>query len=98
MNQGALSVIIPAAGASKRLGQTKQLVKYRGKPLIQNAINVAHSIVPLEIIVVTGTHAKAVKDAAQFPSANWIHNPYWSTGMVAPSHLLPPRSTRSQAA
>ena len=81
MGLAALSVIIPAAGASKRLGQAKQLVKYKGKPLIQNAINVAHSITPLEIIVVTGAHAKAVKDAAQYPSANWIHNPYWSAGM-----------------
>ena len=81
MHQSALSVLIPAAGASKRLGQAKQLVKYNGISLIQNAMNIAGSITPLEIIVVTGANAKAVRDAVEQPPAHWIHNPQWSGGM-----------------
>ena len=81
MNHPVFSILIPAAGASERLGQAKQLVSYRGKSLLQNAVDAAHSITPREIIVVTGANAKAVTDTLQEPDVHWIHNPHWSTGM-----------------
>jgi molybdenum cofactor cytidylyltransferase len=43
MNQPRLSVLIPAAGASKRLGQPKQLVRMEGIPLLQRAIDSART-------------------------------------------------------
>ena len=76
-----LSILIPAAGVSRRLGQPKQLLRYRKKTLIQNAVETAHSITPREIIVVTGANAEAVKDAIQTVPVCWIHNPNWSAGM-----------------
>ena len=81
MNNPLLSILILAAGASKRLGQAKQLVRYKGGSLIQNAVDTAHSIAPREIIVITGSNAKAVKDAARMSPVRWLHNPDWSTGM-----------------
>ena len=81
MSFPSLSVLIPAAGASKRLGHAKQLVKHKGTTLIQNAVNTASSLDPGEIIVITGANAKAVKDAVLQPPVNWIHNPKWSNGM-----------------
>ena len=81
MSFPSLSVLIPAAGASKRLGQAKQLVKHKGTTLIQNAVNTAFSLNPREIIVVTGANAKAVKNAVLQPPVNWIHNPNWPDGM-----------------
>ncbi len=81
MSHPLLSILIPAAGASRRLGQLKQLVQYKTGSLIQNAVNTAHSIAPREIIVITGSNAKAVKDAAQKTPVRWIHNPHWCTGM-----------------
>ena len=78
MSHPLLSILIPAAGASKRLGQAKQLVQYKSGSLIQNAVNTAHSIAPREIIVITGSNAKAVKDAVQQTPVRWIHNPHWS--------------------
>ena len=81
MNSLSLSVLIPAAGSSERLGQAKQLVRYKGQSLIQNAINLAFSVDPGEIIVVTGANAEAVKAAVQQEPTRWIHNPRWSTGM-----------------
>jgi molybdenum cofactor cytidylyltransferase len=81
MSIGELSILIPAAGASKRLGQAKQLVRYKAGPLIQNAVDCAHSIAPLEIIVITGANAKAVKDSVQGKPVRWIHNPRWTNGM-----------------
>lgn len=77
----ALSVIIPAAGASKRLGLAKQLVKYQGKSLIQNAVDTANSISPAEIIVVTGACEEQVRRAVSDPAVCWVHNSNWSAGM-----------------
>ena len=81
MSFPSLSVLIPAAGASMRLGQAKQLVKHKGATLIQNAVNTAFSLDPREIIVVTGANAEAVKNTVLQPPVNWIHNPTWSDGM-----------------
>ena len=50
MSNPQLSILIPAAGASKRLGQSKQLVQYKSTSLIQNAVNIASSIGPGEVI------------------------------------------------
>jgi len=81
MSYPQLSVLIPAAGASKRLGQAKQLVRYGNGTLIQNAVDLALSIGPREVIVVTGANEKAVKDAVQHGQVRWIHNSDWSDGM-----------------
>jgi molybdenum cofactor cytidylyltransferase len=77
----SLSILIPAAGASERLGQAKQLVQYKGLSLLQNAVDVADSLSPLEIIVVTGSRATAIEDTLQDASVKWVHNPQWTTGM-----------------
>jgi molybdenum cofactor cytidylyltransferase len=81
MSHPQLSVLIPAAGASTRLGQAKQLVRIKSGTLIQNAVDIAQSVSPLEIIVVTGANAEAVKDAVQQTTVRWVHNPHWSAGM-----------------
>ena len=81
MSHPALSILIPAAGASERLGQAKQLVNFNGTSLVQNAVDIAFSLDPREIIVVTGANAEAVKDAVLQPRVNWIYNPNWSSGM-----------------
>ena len=82
MNRSSLSVLIPAAGASTRLGQVKQLVQFNGDSLISNAVSTAYSVAPREIIVVTGAHSNAVRNAVQHPSVRWIDNPHWSTGLA----------------
>ena len=81
MTQSDLSILIPAAGASKRLGKVKQLLEYQGRTLLQNAVDLAHAIVPREIIVVTGVHQNAVTASIQKPEVTWVHNPDWSHGV-----------------
>lgn len=81
MSYPELSILIPAAGASERLGQAKQLVSFKGTSLIQNAVNIAFSLSPCEIIVITGASAAAVEEAVLQPAVHWIHNPHWSNGM-----------------
>ncbi len=92
MNRPFLSIVIPAAGSSERLGQAKQLVLYRGKSLIRRAIDTAEGLEPREIIVVTGAHAKSVEKQALNSSAHCVHNVNWASGMgssiaLAASHV-----------
>jgi len=81
MKPALLSIVIPAAGASRRLGQPKQLVLHQGKPLIQWAIETAATLAPCEIIVVTGANADSVKKVVQKTSAHCVHNPDWAGGL-----------------
>lgn len=81
MSYPGLSILIPAAGASRRLGQAKQLVRHKAGTLIQNIVDSVNSIAPREIIVVTGAHAEAVKKAVQGPPVRWVHNANWSAGL-----------------
>ena len=81
MSYPELSILIPAAGASQRLGEPKQLVRHKSETLIQKIIDTAHSIEPREVIVVTGANAKAVKDQLHESPVKWVHNSNWSSGM-----------------
>jgi molybdenum cofactor cytidylyltransferase len=81
MSLASLSVLIPAAGASSRLGQPKQLLEHKGKPLIHRAVQLAQSLSPREIIVVTGAAATRVEAALKQLPVRCVHNPEWSTGM-----------------
>ena len=81
MNESTLSVLIPAAGASTRLGQPKQLVIHQGKTLIHNAVNKAQALSPLEIIVVTGANAALTEIEIQQLPVRCLYNPLWSAGM-----------------
>jgi len=97
MSYPELSVLIPAAGASQRLGEAKQLVRYKSGTLIQRIINTAHSIEPREVIVVTGANAKAIKEQVPESPVRWVHNSNWPTGMggsiAAGAEILNPVSS-----
>jgi CTP:molybdopterin cytidylyltransferase MocA len=81
MSRTGLSILIPAAGASERLGQSKQLVKYHGTTLIQKSVENAFAIGPAEVIVVTGYQAGPVKRSVRQSGVIWVHNQRWSEGM-----------------
>jgi molybdenum cofactor cytidylyltransferase len=81
MNDSTLSVLIPAAGSSTRLGQPKQLVAQQGKSLIQHAVEKAQSLSPLEIIVVTGANAELIEAETQQLPVRCLYNPLWSAGV-----------------
>jgi molybdenum cofactor cytidylyltransferase len=97
MSYPELSILIPAAGASQRLGKAKQLVRYKSGTLIQRIVDTAYSIEPREVIVVTGANATAVKDQVQASAVRWVHNPDWSKGMggsiAAGAEMIDPASS-----
>ena len=83
MKPSRFSVLIPAAGASTRLGQAKQLLRRGAVTLIEHAIATAVACDPWEIIVVTGASAVGVKAAAQDAPVRWVHNERWRDGLGA---------------
>ncbi len=73
-------VVIPAAGASTRLGQPKQLVKFEGNALIRLAAEAALEVSP-SVIVVVGCEAAAVRNEIADLPVVVVENPDWEKGM-----------------
>jgi molybdenum cofactor cytidylyltransferase len=76
-----ISGIVLAAGSGRRFGGTKQVVPYRGRPLVQHAIDALASAGVDEIVVVIGHDADRVEGAVLLPpQAHFVRNPDHETG------------------
>ena len=75
-----VSGIILAAGQSKRMGQVKQLLPFRGKPLISHIIYTALASELDEVIVVLGHGAEEIKTTADFGEARVVMNHDYEAG------------------
>ncbi len=74
-------VIILAAGASLRLGRPKQNLLYKGKTLLQHALDAASGVDDGRVVLVTGANET---DLLLSPSQNAfikVYNPEWTEGM-----------------
>jgi molybdenum cofactor cytidylyltransferase len=78
--QSSIAIIILAAGASTRMGRPKQLLEYKGRSLIQHAVEVATTSVCHPIIVVLGAYCDRIKPEI-VASVETIENPFWHQGM-----------------
>lgn len=77
-----LQIIIPAAGASSRLGHPKQDIYWHGQPLWQHVVTVATRVPDSSVTLVTG--AWQPSDVPQaIASITVRHHPDWSAGMGA---------------
>ena len=76
-----IAIIILAAGASKRMGQSKQLLKWGEFTLLEHAIKQACETLCEQVIVVLGAHSKHIKSNTNSFSATLIENPNWENGM-----------------
>lgn len=72
--------IVLAAGASSRMGRTKQLLELRGQPLVARACCLANAAGFDEVVVVTGAkHESIVEVLPAF--AHVARNTDWQSGM-----------------
>lgn len=81
-----LACVVLAAGGSRRLGQPKQLLRRKGRPLLLHAIDAARAAAPgAPLIVVLGAHRSRlrllVRRAA--PAALVVANPRWAEGLAS---------------
>ena len=78
--------IILAAGASRRLGQPKQLLSCRGETLLNRAIRVAEESGASPVLAVLGAHSPDIAASIQSPTAIKVHNDHWQLGMSTSIH------------
>lgn len=80
----SISIIIPAAGRSERMGAAnKLLLPLRGRPVLEHALDTALQAAPLEVIVVTGFDRENVEQVVRTHEALVIQNPDFAEGMGA---------------
>ena len=76
-----IAIIILAAGASRRMGQPKQLLQFGGKSLIQHVCQTATQTNCHPVIVVLGANAGLIQKDLEYFNLEVIINPEWEKGM-----------------
>jgi molybdenum cofactor cytidylyltransferase len=72
--------VILAAGGAQRMGQPKQVLSWRGQPLVRYAARAALEAGLEPVVVVTGSAADQVKTAVQGLPVRLVYNPHWQAG------------------
>lgn len=75
-----ITAVILAAGTSSRMGCCKQLLLWKGKPLVRLAAETALASPASEVIVVTGYQASEVETALNPLPVKTVFNPAFDTG------------------
>lgn len=76
-------LIILAAGESSRLGFPKQTLLYKGKTLLEHAIEAGLKSKCSSISVVLGANADTIKNGIKAYAINIIYNPDWAEGIAS---------------
>lgn len=76
-------IIILAAGSSSRLGQPKQLLDFKGKTLLQHAVESALASAPTNVITVLGSNDERVKPTLTGYDTTVVTNSEWQEGMAS---------------
>jgi molybdenum cofactor cytidylyltransferase len=78
-----IGAVILAAGASRRLGEPKQLVKVGAENLLERSVRIAHEAEFSPVIVVLGDSAESIEASCELGDAEVLINDNWSEGMGA---------------
>jgi len=76
-----VAAIVLAAGASKRLGEPKQLVRLGSETLLESAVRVAREAGCSPVVVVLGASAASIQVAPRLGNAIIVVNDDWAEGM-----------------
>jgi len=94
LGEARIGAAILAAGSSSRLGKPKQLVPFRGKPLLQHAIDVSAQVTLTNRWIILGAYEEAIKGEIDFKSSELISNPNWEEGMAASIRIAAERAEK----
>jgi molybdenum cofactor cytidylyltransferase len=98
---GDVACVLLAAGGSRRLGIPKQLVRYRGRPLLLHAVAAARAALPrAQLIVVVGAETFRLRLVLRRArcGARVVANRRWHEGMATSLHAglaAVPRTARA---
>ena len=76
-----VGAVVLAAGGSSRLGQSKQLLRFRGETLIRRVVGAAAEAGCDPIVVVVGDAGGAIRDELRGTRATIVENPEWQRGL-----------------
>src|SRR4051795_6373 len=76
-----VAAVVLAAGAATRMGKLKQLLPYRGRTLVQHAINQALQAQFDPVLVVVGAESAAVRSSVASQKSVIVENTYWQRGV-----------------
>ena len=80
-------IVILAGGASTRLGRPKQLLQYRGKTLLNHAVNEAINAKADAVVVILGKNADLFEDEIDQEEVHVVINKDWKEGMASSVRL-----------
>lgn len=78
-----IAAVVLAAGASRRLGQPKQLVPFHGEELVRTAVRAACASKCAGVAVVLGARVRDVMPAVLGTGAEVVHNAQWESGIAS---------------
>ncbi len=78
-----VGVVILAGGSSSRLGQPKQLIKYKNKPLLQNIIDHAQVLSFTSKVLILGAHQEEIMKNINTAEFKVIINKEWKEGIAS---------------
>jgi molybdenum cofactor cytidylyltransferase len=81
VSESAIGIILLAAGASSRMGEPKQLLRFEGETLLRRAVRVALETQYRPVVVVLGANADALREEIAPTDARIIINQAWAEGM-----------------
>jgi molybdenum cofactor cytidylyltransferase len=81
VTDGVAAGVILAAGASRRMGEPKQLLEVRGMLLLEVSVRVACASHLDEVVVVLGARAEEIAAVVDFGRARVVVNPDHEQGM-----------------
>lgn len=81
INLQETGVIILAAGSSSRLGQPKQLVSFKGKPLLQHMIDQLAAFDFGAKMIVLGAHDTLIKNTIVAEGFELLYHSAWQQGI-----------------
>ncbi len=91
-----MAAVILAAGASRRLGEPKQLVRLGGETLLERSVRIAFEAGCHPVIVVLGASSAAILSQSVLGPAQVVLNPIWEEGMASSIRVgveaLPPET------
>ena len=76
-----LTVVILAAGGSKRLGKPKQLVSWRGRTLVEQIVSQALAVTTADVVLVTGAAEQEVAASIKDERVCTVFNEDWQLGI-----------------
>lgn len=79
----SLGIVLLAAGASRRMGKTKQLLPVFGKPLLQHVLDQFAPIAFDTGVLVLGHNGVSIEKQLRTGKFHCHHHPGWESGMAS---------------